>query len=313
MKIKMLALISLSSVLFGCGGDDDSDSLNQRMMTLEELESALPVDAQGTNSSLAGLWLMQLTSQMSVDTNSEDDSVDELHYLHGRQVALITETEDGFHTSFCGSYAVQTDLNFASADGAEGTSYSAGLVDDQTHFNLDITDNREMTGELTVAHDDEVTGDYQFLGVKLSDATSFAAASNEMDITASLTVNGVEYAFSELGTDVTCVGSSAGSAENTADSYRTDAFHVGFTTVESGASGVSLALGELSCPQNMIDGSSETAIAECDTASLVVELESSSFEYDEKEVILDSGFSVTSAENTDRNALWDVRIGLPGA
>ena len=67
MKTRTIALIPLVVAMFGCGADDDSKDLTERMLSLDELEEAIPVAAQGTDTSLTGLWLVQFTSRLSID------------------------------------------------------------------------------------------------------------------------------------------------------------------------------------------------------------------------------------------------------
>jgi len=310
MNIKMLALAPLTIALIACGADSDGDKINKRMLSLDELEEAIPVTAQGTDASLAGLWLMQFTSRLSVDSTTEDAKAEQVHYLHGRQATLITETENGFKTSFCGSYAFHGDINFSKVPDADGASYSAGLVTDTTHFNLNISDNLEMEGELMIPVNDDAVGEYQLLGVKLSDATTFADASNEIDINASLALDGTQYEFSELGDILTCVGSSSGSATDDDSGQRSSAYHSGFTTTGGAVTAFSFALNEIECPVGINDSGDEASAAVCDGMN-TTEIKESPF--DEREAILDTQFRVESENNPEQIFEFSAQIGLPEA
>lgn len=309
MKTRTIALIPLVVAMFGCGADDDSRDLTERMLSLEELEEAVPVTAQGTDTSLSGLWLMQFTSRLSVDSSTENDEAGQLHYLHGRQATLITETENGFKTSFCGSYAFHGDINFSKVPSTDGTSYSAGLVTDTTHFNLNISDNLEMEGELMIQVDDDAVGVYHLLGVKLSDATTFADASSELDISANLILEGEEYEFSELGDILTCIGSGAGGAKDYENNEETTAYHSGLSTTGSAPTAVSFALDELECPSG-INSVVEVSAAACDSIN-TAEIKESPF--DDSEVILDTRFRVEAEDNPQQVFEFNARVGLPEA
>ena len=309
MKTRTIALIPLIVAMFGCGADDDSKDPTERMLSLDELEEAIPVTAQGTDTSLTGLWLMQFTSRLSVDSSTENEA-EQLHYLHGRQATLITETESGFKTSFCGSYAFHGDINFSKVQGADGTSYSAGLVTDTTHFNLNISDNLEMEGELMIQVDDDAVGVYHLLGVKLSNATTFADASSELDISANLILEGEEYEFSELGDILTCIGSGAGGAKDYENNEETTAYHSGLSTTGSAPTAVSFALSELECPLGINNNGDEVSAAACDGIN-TAEIKESPF--DDSEVILDTRFRVEAEDNPQQVFEFNARVGLPEA
>lgn len=310
MKTRTIALVPLVVAMFGCGADDDSKDPTERMLSLDELEEAIPVAAQGTDTSLTGLWLVQFTSRLSIDSSTENDEAGELHYLHGRQATLITETESGFKTSFCGSYAFHGDINFSRVPGADGTSYSAGLVTDTTHFNLNISDNLEIEGELMIQVDDDAVGEYQLLGVKLSDATTFADASSELDISANLILEGEQYEFSELGGILTCIGSGAGGAKDYENDQETTAYHSGLSTTGGASTAVSFALSELECPLGINNNGEEVSAAACDGIN-AAEIKESPF--DDSEVILDTRFRVEAEDNPQRVFEFNARIGLPEA
>ena len=103
MNIKTLVVIPLTILLFGCGADDDTESVNERRLSTSELTEALTVSPQGTSDSLAGVWLMVFSSDRAVDDPENLDRAAEVRYLNGRQVMLITAIEGGYRSSICGT------------------------------------------------------------------------------------------------------------------------------------------------------------------------------------------------------------------
>lgn len=311
MKTRIFALTPLVIALFGCGADENTNNQNEGMLTLNELEAALPISAQSTNSNgLTGLWLMQFTSQLAVDNATENDETEQLHYLHGRQVTLITETEDGFTTSFCGSSAFHGDINFSKTTEAEESTYSAGVVSDTTHFNLNISDNLEMEGDLMIPLENNVVGTYHLLGLKLSDSTTFAGASNELDIDASLTLDGEQYEFSELGQTLTCIGDSTGTATGFPSDTQTPASYSGLSTTGGATIAVSFALDELECPLGTDDSGDDVTAIACDGIS-TSEIQGTPF--DDEDTILNTGFRVLPSGSPEQILEFSATISAPEA
>lgn len=307
MNIKTLVVIPLTILLFGCGADDDTESVNERRLSTSELTEALTVSPQGTSDSLAGVWLMVFSSDRAVDDPENLDRAAEVRYLNGRQVMLITAIEGGYRSSICGTAAYSGDIDIQ-ADTNETSYYSGGSGDEFTIF-VNIIENRSMTGELYTS-ENGVHGQVEFTSVKLSDATTFSEASNELNIVTDLTVNDTQLTLAEIGNNLTCIGNSVGS-DFVGDFKRAEvAMHIGFSTNDGSQSSMTISQSGLNCQQNAFSTQFPTTLIAEGTCELSDNDDTKLDAFDNDESILYSEFSLTvKAGQEDSDTFnWKARV-----
>jgi hypothetical protein len=150
----------------------------------------------------------------------------------------------------------------------------------------------------------------EFTSVKLSDATTFSEASNELNIETDLTVNDTQLTLAEIGNNLTCIGNSVGS-DFVGDFKRAEvAMHIGFSTNDGSQSSMTISQSGLNCQQNAFSTQFPTTLIAEGTCELSDNDDTKLDAFDNDESILYSEFSLTvKAGQEDSDTFnWKARV-----
>ncbi|WP_300428058.1 hypothetical protein [uncultured Thalassolituus sp.] len=219
-----LPLITFT-LLTACGGGEGVSP-----QSIESMQRLLPQSpVSGASDSLNGFWLV--LSSTTSEGHSEYGNASS--YDEGRQLALVSEDENGVRLHLCASdYYMEFDEVSLIREGqqlAYDVEYGSEEEGDwyYEHFAAEITGNHRFTGTAKVGNLDsdresEAEDVTNIVAVKLSNALTLTELASEVSLDLYLSVNDQALTTAELANDIICAGSSTGRVRGSVDGIQYD-------------------------------------------------------------------------------------------
>lgn len=213
------------TLLTGCGGGEGT-----RPKSIESMQRLLPQSPMsGASDSLNGFWLV--LSSTTYEVHSEDENAST--YDEGRQLALVSEDENGVRLYLCASdYYLEFDEVSLTREGQQlAYDFESGSEEEgdwyYEHFAAEITENHRFAGTAKVGYLDsaptwegeDVTS---IVAVKLSNALTLTELASEVSLDLYLSVNNEMLTTAELADDIICAGASTGRAGGSLEGIQYD-------------------------------------------------------------------------------------------
>ncbi len=226
MNKSLICLLLITfTLLTACGGGGGASP-----KSIESMQRLLPQSpVSGASDSLNGFWLVLSSTTYEVHSEHENAST----YDEGRQLALVSEDENGVHLHLCASdYYLEFDevsLIREEQQLAYDVEYGSEEEGDwyYEHFAGEITENHRFTGTAKVGYLDsapvwEAEDVTNIVAVKLSNALTLTELASEVSLDLYLSVNDQTRTTSELADDIICAGSSTGRVQGSVDGIQYD-------------------------------------------------------------------------------------------